>query len=217
MPKIKQTNEAGEEVEVDVFTPEEVDAKVKEREEALKAEHEKALGEKEAAIANLQKEKDEIANKMGDIKPDHPNFKALKEALDKKDADIKALGDKFESSEKQRQTEVMDAKIKAVAKGDAELEKKMRLHLKDTLAGMKEGTEEERKAKLEAAFKLSSDNSSDGPGMFDEGIGGGQGGGDMKPGESGNEFSSRERALGAKLGITPEDYKKYGPRVSKKK
>ena len=113
----------------------------------------------------------------------------------------------------------MDSAIKVAAKGNDEFEKKVRLHLKETLASLPEETVEQRKVKLDAAVKLSSDGSGDGQGMFDGGIGGGgAGNGGNGGGENtgGVEFTSREKALGAKLGISAEDYKKYGGRVSKK-
>jgi hypothetical protein len=54
--------------------------------------------------------------------------------------------------------------------------------------------------------------------MFDGGVGGGthNRGADI-PNSSGVEFTAREKALGEKLGITPEDYKKFGPRLTKNK
>ena len=54
--------------------------------------------------------------------------------------------------------------------------------------------------------------------MFDEGAGAGgySGGGNGNGGGNTVEFTAKEKALGAKLGITQEDYKKYGNRVSKK-
>ena len=54
--------------------------------------------------------------------------------------------------------------------------------------------------------------------MFDGGISGGgvrnsYGGGDS---DSTVEFTAREKALGAKMGITADDYKKYGSRLTNK-
>jgi hypothetical protein len=50
--------------------------------------------------------------------------------------------------------------------------------------------------------------------MFDGGIGGG--GNHNNSGAGGDksvEFTPREKALGAKFGITEDDYKKYGPKL----
>lgn len=216
MAKIKQTNEAGEEVEVEVFTPEEVDAKLKEQEEAFNAK----MSEKDTTLSNLAKEKEELEKKMGDVKQDHPNFKILKDALEKKSNEIDTLKKEVETDRTSRIQEAMNLKIKSASKGNEEFEKKVRLHLSSTLKSLPETTEEERATKLAAAVKLSSDfESSGGPGIFDAGIDGGSGNGaDFKESNGSTvEFTARERALGAKLLITPEDYKKYGPRLTNKK
>lgn len=223
--KIKQKNEeTGEETEVEVMTQAEVDAKLAAEKAALEEAHKSQLTEKEAAIKNLASEKQTLEDKIKQaeidgMKEDHPNFKILKEALNKKDEEIKGIKNTLEQDKKQRVVEEMDAKIKIASKGDMEMEKKIRHHLEKTLPGLPEDTADQRKTKLEAAFKLASDGSSDGPGMFDGGTGG-RGYGGTGSGDSGAEtveFTQREKALGAKLGITPEDYKKYGPRVSKRK
>lgn len=208
--KIKQTNDLGEEVEVEVFTETELQDKVKETETNIKSEY-------ETKLQALDKEKQDLESKIGEIKPDHPNFKVLKDALDKKDKDISGLREEITTDKNQRKQEAMDSKIKIASKGNVDLEKKIKLHLTSTLIGMKEDTEEERNNKMQAAIKLSSDHSSDGPGMFDVGAGGGGAGEEFNSGgSSGVEFTSREKALGEKLGISQEDYKKYANRVSKK-
>lgn len=213
MAKIKTKNEAGEEIEVEVFTPEEVDAKLQEKDQ----EHQKVIAEKDNELSTAKQEKADLEAKMGDIKPDHPNFKTLKDALDKKDSDIKKLSEDIATDKKLRQTEEMDDKIKIATKGDAELEKKVKFHLENTVSGMKDDTKENRQKKLDAALKLSTDHSTDGPGIFDGGINDGGKGHDIKPGGvDGADFTPREKALGAKFGITAEDYKKYAGRVSKR-
>jgi hypothetical protein len=217
MAKIK--NEEGEEIEV--LTPEEVQAKLDAEKAALEEQHQTILSEKEKEVEKVAEEKKILEEKIAKleeqgIKPDHPNFAALKSALDKKDEDIKAIKTELDADKKQRVQEELDTKIKLVAKGNEDIEKKIKHHLEKTLAALPENTAEERKIKLEAAFKLSSDSSSEGPGVFDMGTGGGgySGGGGDNPDTV--EFTAKEKALGAKLGITSEDYKKYSSRVSKK-
>jgi len=217
MAKIKQKQEDGTEIEVEVFTPEEMNTKLQEKDK----EWETKMTEKDTSLQTILKEKEELDNKikqaeLDGMKDDHPNFKVLKEALSKKDSEIQSIKTELDTDRKQRIQDALDSKIKIAVKGDTELEKKVKLHLSTTLSSMKEDTEEAREKKLEAAFKLSSDITNDGPGIFDGGMGNGRGN-EFKPGNgSGVEFTSREKALGAKLGITDEDYKKYGPRVSKK-
>lgn len=219
MVKIKDEN--GEEIEV--LTPTEVDAKLAAEKAALEQGHTTVVKEKDEAINKLATEKSDLESKIAKmeldgVKDDHPNFKILKDALSKKDDDIKALKTEIDNDKATRKQEAMDSAIKVAAKGNDEFEKKVRLHLKETLASLPEETPEQRKVKLDAAVKLSSDSSGDGVGMFDGGIGGGGAGygGSGGEGGSGPEFTAREKALGAKLGISAEDYKKYGGRVSKK-
>lgn len=217
--KIKQTNEAGEEVEIDVMTEDEVASKLEE----VNKEWETKLEEKDSSLSSLASEKEDLEKKIDELNPgekkeDNPNFKILKEALNKKDEDIKSLREEIESDRTQRTKESYDDKIKMLSKGDTALEEKIRLHLTTTLVGMGEKTEEDRTNKIKAAYKLSADDSSMEPGIFDGGIqGGSRGGGSINdPSGSGANFSSNERVLGSKLGITEEDYKKYGSRVSKR-
>lgn len=219
--KIKQTNSDGKEVEVDVMTAAEVEAKLAAEKAALEGTHKVAVTERDTTITNLAKEKKDLEDKIAKmelegVKDDHPNFKILKDALGKKDADIANLKKEIDTDKATRKQEAWDSKIKIATKGNEEFEKKVRLHLKDTLASMPEDTEVQRQAKLESAMKLSSDQSS-GPGMFDSGTGGGgHGGGGNGGGTSGVEFTAREKALGAKMGITDADYKKYGPKLKTK-
>lgn len=220
MAKIKQKNEKGEEEEIEVFTPEEVAAEKAKLEETHKAEME----EKDKFVQALASEKADLEKKIKDaelsgLKEDHPNFKILKEALQKKDEEIKKISTDLENDRKSRKQEALENEIKVASKGNVELEKKIKLHLKETLSALPEETPEQRKVKLEAAIKLSSDGSSNGPGMFDNGAGaGGMGNGSYGAGGSTEtvEFTAREKALGAKMGITQEDYKKYGPKLTNK-
>lgn len=195
--------------EIEVFSQEELDAKLGEKETEFTAK----LQEKETALSSLSTEKEDLEKKLGATKEDNPNFKILKDALSKKDDEIKKINETITNERTQRVTEELDLKIKALSKGNQELEKKVKLNMTSTLSGMPEDTAENRQKKLDAAFKLSADHVSDLPGMFDSGIPGGAGG--MKGGagfggESKVEFTAREKALGAKMGITTEDYKKYG-------
>lgn len=219
MATYKQINEDGTEVEIEAFSAEEVDQKLKAKEEEFNAK----ITEKETIATNLANEKkkleDDMAKmKLDGVKDDHPNFKVLKEALTKKDEEMAGLKNEIATDRKTRQQEALDVEIKKAANGNEEFEKKVRFHLEKTLGALPEATQEERKIKLEAALKLSSDHIG-GPGPMDGGIGGGGYGGKGGSGDGGEgtvEFTSREKALGAKLGITAEDYKKYGPRINKK-
>jgi hypothetical protein len=215
MAKIKTTNEAGEEVEIEVHTDDEMKAKL----DAQEAEFNNKLAEKDSVVTALATEKADLENKLNGIKPDHPNFAALKEALDKKSEEIKTLRTEIDTDKKTRAEEAMDSKIKLASKGNTDFEKKIKLNLETSLKGMPETNDAERAAKVAAAVKLSSDaDFSGGPGIFDSGISGGGYSGD-RGGDTGNhvEFTKNEKLLGKRFGITDEDYKKYGGRLTNKR
>lgn len=210
--KIKQTNADGVEEEVEVLSAAE--------KLALEQSHQTVVTEKDTAINNLAGEKKQLEDKIAKleldgIKEDHPNFKVLKEALGKKDEEIKNIRTEIDTDKKKLKQEAMDSKVKLATKGNPEFESKVKLHLEKTLASMPEDTEEQRQTKLEAAVKLSAD-SNEAPGMFDMGTGGGGFGGGGEYNQNTVEFTAREKALGKKLGITDADYKKYGPRLTVK-
>jgi hypothetical protein len=205
MGKIKIINTEGEEEEIDAFTEAEVNEKVKEKED----EFTKVIEEKDATLESLTKEKEELVAKAEVIKEDNPNFKILKEALGKKDQEIAEIKTSLEKDKEERKVATI---ITKVARGNEELEKKIRFHLENTVSGMKGDTEEALVKKIDAAVKLSQDYGSEG--IFDGGVGGGG----FSRGGAGNsdskvEFTPREKALGAKLGLTEEDYKKYGSKL----
>jgi hypothetical protein len=213
----KYKDEEGNEVEA--LTPEEVEAKLAAEKAAIEDAHKNVVTEKDTAIETLAKEKAELEEKIrkaevSGIKEDHPNFKILKDALAKKDEDIKGLKTEIDTDKATRKQEALDTAIKIATKGNVELEKKVKLHMEKTLGAMADSTTEERQAKIQAALTLSGDYGS--AGMFDGGIGGGGAGNGGNEDTSGVEFTAREKALGAKLGISQDDYKKYGARLNKK-
>ncbi len=202
-------------VEEEVFSQAELDAKLKEEGDKIRTEFDGKIQEKETAIAAAATEKADLEAKLAATNKDHPNFAILKEALDKKDKDITDLRTLIEGDKKDRETREMEGFIDVVAGKNEEVKKKIKFHLENTVVGMKSGTVEERKAKVEAAIKLSIDTSE--PGLLDTILGGG-GRGYVPVNNDGKvaNFTQRERDLGKKLGITDEDYKKYAGRVTKK-
>lgn len=216
---MKIKNEDGTETEV--MTQEEVDAKLATEKATIEASHQTAMSEKDAAITAAATEKANLQKKIDDMvasgmNADNPSFKVLKEAMTKKDEELGNLKKEIDTDRATRKQEAMDAEIKIAARGNEEFAKKIKLNLEKTLAALPDGTVEERKIKLDAAIKLSTDASTQG--MFDQGTGGG-GPGNKYGEESGSgatvEFTQREKLLGNKLGITDEDRKKYGPKLVK--
>lgn len=202
-------------VEEEVFSQAELDIKLKEEGDKIRTEFDGKIKEKEDLITKAATEKTELETKLAGTNKDHPNFAILKEALDKKDKDIGDLRTLIEGDKKDRETREMEGFISAVASKNPELEKKIKFHLENTVVGMKSGTVEERKAKVEAAIKLSVDASE--PGLLDIILGTG-GRGYVPANNDGKtaNFTQREKDLGKKLGISEEDYKKYANRVTKK-
>jgi len=224
MTKFKQEQDDGTFIEVDGFTQEEVDAKLEEKKVSVSAEYDLKIEENTKGMATLASEKAQLesdlaAAKAGDGgKENGGNFKILKDALDKKDADINGLRETIESDKKTAAADAMTKKINLASGNNTELAKKIKLNLDTILTGMPETNEAEKNAKFSAALKLSVDTHSEIPGMFDQGLGGGGGGGYNPIGEGSNtEFTSKEKSLGGKMGISAEDYKKYGSRVINKK
>lgn len=209
---IKQTNDAGEEIEVEVFNQEEVEAKVKAKEEELS----KQIEEKDTTLQTLEAEKAALAAKVEGTTDDHPNFKALKEALNAKGVEMDALKADVAKDKQSRMQDIMDGKVSAAANGSEDMEKKIKLHMENTLSGMPETNEVEREAKLNAALKLSAEYAQGEPNLLDAGMHGGVGTVDATDLNESVEFSNNEKSLGGKMGITAEDYKKYGPKLKTK-
>ena len=202
MSKIKTINEEGEEIEIEAFTEDELNTR---------------LAEKDSMVSILEAEKRELETKLGTTKEDNPNFRILKDALTKKDTEMKELREDVTRDKSQRELEAMDVKIQSIAKGNDEMAKKIKFHLDNTLSGLKEDTSDARDVKFKAALKLSADYSSESSNILDNIMAGGQGSGVQgSGGQGGVEFTTREKALGAKFGITEADYKKYGERLNKK-
>ncbi len=211
-------NEDGTETETEVFSQAELDAKLEEAKSVLQTEFEGKLAEKDTALSSLNTEKADLEAKLNGVDKDNPNFKTLKEALSKKDDEIKSIKDGIENDKKSVREESMNTKVKAVVGSNTELEKKIRFNLSNTLASMKEDTEEDRVAKFNAALKLSADSSIEAQSILDGGMGGGgHRGSDFPNAGPAVEFTSREKALGDKLGITDEDRKNYAKRLTIKK
>lgn len=197
--------------EVDALTPAEVQAKLNEKEAEVNKVWVDKNTEVQTQLTKLQTEKKDLEAKIAaGGGPQAENFKTLKEAMDKKDADIVALNKKIDDDKVARVNEYRDTVVKKMSGTDKELEKKILLHFNETLRGMPAATQEEITKKLESALKLSVDNMS--PSVLAAAMGGG---GPGLPQNQGGavEFSATEKALGAKLGISEEDYKKYGPKL----
>lgn len=212
---IKVKNEKGEEIEV--MTPEEVEVKLAEGKSTVTKEFETKMAEQKIALDKALAEKLEIEAKIAAGGNQTENFKILKEALDKKDNDIKELSGKVQALSESGINITRDGVVAKYSKGDKELEKKILHHFNETLKGVKAESAEEIAKKVESAAKLSIDAQT--PGLLDMVIPGAGGRGTVIPGSSptGVEFAPAEKSLGNKMGISEEDYKKYGPKLQTKR
>ena len=211
--------------DIEVMTTEEVTEKLKEAEDEkikevadatakVTAEYEEKLKPFQSQIDTIKKEKEDLESKLNGAGPQAANFKELKDALDKKTTDLDNLTKKVSDLETSKFSEQRSALIEKFSKGDAELSKKIDLHMKESLSGMSEQDVESLAKKVESAAKLANDSVHFNP--LDYAGGGGGRGFDVDAGGKKVEFSQREVALGNKLGISNDDYKKYGPMVPKK-
>jgi hypothetical protein len=220
---MKIKNEAGEEIEV--FSAEEVAQKVQDATAGKAPEIETAVAgvkaEYEGKLSPLQTLETETLDLEakragGDDKGQQGNFKELKKALDEKTSLIDGLKNSIDEMKKGQITQTRDTIVKGFAGNDAELAKTIKDHYDTTLSGMPEATPADIAKRVEAAAKLASNGEAFDPlGVARQGGGGFGQGGTQYDGDK-NDFSPNEKALGAKLGITDADYKKYGPKTSKK-
>ena len=193
--------------EIEVFTPEEVEAQRLQAIEDYKAENPDKTGE----LSELQVKLKEVEGKLasvGDKDQNFANLRKAKEDAEKKVADILAGVDEKITKAK---TEVLEGVMKdhynetlgALAGEDEELKKKIEFNFKRL--GDVAATKQEISKKLTDAYALSTTR--------EDGVSssvyssGGVGKLHIKPV---TKLSDDEKALGAKFGITEADIKKHG-------
>lgn len=212
--KVKQSDGT----EIEVFTEADVAARVTEAKGATAKEFETKIAESktaiETALADKKKLEEQIAANGGGNQSE--NFKTLKAALDKKDEDIAKLRTDMMGIEEKRLTTARDQIVGKIAGTNKDLKDKILHHYSETLKSMPATNEEEMGKKVEAAAKLSLDKNAS-PDIIAAAIQGA--GGPGLPINAGGsvEFTPMEKGLGNKLGISEEDFKKYGPRLKIKK
>jgi len=202
----------GNEVE-GVMAAEEVDAKIEEVSKELQTKYD---DEKTAADERTAELEEEVAaakaavDKAGDSGDKDENFAELRRKL--KDTE-KLLKDSQKSNEERWSSlegGQVETIIASVAGDDKELAKKIRHNYEKTLSAVKATNSEEMKNKVQSAYKLSVDT----PAAMDPlamiGAGGSRGAvlpkmaGDNKP------PSAVELEVGKHMGVSSDDWKKYG-------
>lgn len=197
---MKVKNEKGEEIEV--FTEEEVKA----REAAAAAAAGSSSPELKKANedkAAIQKELEELRASGGGGDNHEQQVKRLKDRLDQKDKDIADLNKKFDDQAKAGVEKVVNGGLKDLARGDSELEKRLRYEFEnyrphDTSdAGIKERLE---KANMIVRGSMPK------PGFMDGGSGAGTRGAGGGPTGGGQQALEGNAALiGGVLGVKAED------------
>ena len=162
---------------------------------------------KETELETLRKEKDELADKVNKVSDKDANFNALKDALAKKDEDIKNLSTKIEEVNNSRVSEMQNDILNSIAGDDKELRESI-LKEMDTFRD-KPTTKEEMQT---LAFKaLSIVKPAIVEGAMDSFRSANLGGGFRNiKNTTDTEIKPELKSVTNNLGISDEDWKKYG-------
>ena len=193
-------------VDVEVFTPEEVEAQKEEARleaiEAYKAENPDKSGELEKLNKELEGFKSKDLN--------FGNLRKQKEDAEKKVADILAgVDEKINSVKKDVLEGVMkdhrEETLNSLTGGDEELKKKVEYHY--NRLGDVASTKSEINKKLNDAYLLATGGTSEdiSTNVFSSG-----GVGKLKTKVSETKLTPEEKAIGAKFGLKDEDFKRVG-------
>jgi len=185
---LKAYTEDGDEVEV--FSKEEHDAEVS-----------KATSEKDTKVSELEKSIAELNEKLKGGENKETNFKALRDAKDKAEGELKGVKDEFSKQINDLRSELNAGKIKekisSIAGGNEETIKKIE-HFYNSFQAPKDG---EQDIRLESAIKLAGIQ----PKSNMSGLGSGMGAPAGVGGKT--NFTDEQKDLASKLGIKPEDLK----------
>lgn len=218
-------DEDGQEVD-GLLTEEEATKKIDE----AKAEQQKAF---EAQQAESTQKIDTLNKSLEDTKAKIEAAEDAGEGSDDKDKNLANLRNKLKETEAALESEKkaneerwntvqadkVAAAIKQAAGNDEELAKKIEHEYSTTLSGVNALTAEEISKKVASAAKLAG-GPVDTPSPLDIAAGGGSRGigssGIANPG-GGKPITEQDKQFGQKLGLSPDDYKKYekDPRRSK--
>lgn len=197
-------------VEHEVFTPDEV---VKEREAAI--EQFKIENPVSKEVDGLKVQLEEKDKEITALKSKGDNNAAARRLIEEKEAEKTALKTEMEGKITDMKKYVDDKEVKMIIKritsNDIELTKKIEEHMKTSVKAMPDETEEQRLAKVEAAYKLSTNAAV--PGVLDNiGSGGGMGGdlGDLGGGGENQPSTALKDFAKRNFNITEDDWKKYG-------
>jgi len=197
----------------DVISKTEFEQKLGEEKQKIESEYKTKLDQ---STVELNKSKEDLVAAQEALKnanPNGENFKALREAVKIAEAKVDESDKKTAQFIAQQRESTISGLIKRFSNNDVELEKKIKFNMENSLAGMKAENDDELSKKIEAAYKLSADQSNINP--LRDVMGSGSYGSQFKNSKP-VEFNEREKSLGSKLGISDKDREKYGtdPRIN---
>lgn len=189
--------------DVQVYTPEELKAKVDEATKPLQADLEKHKSDLAAAIAAGGTDKDE-------------NIKKMREAIALKDKEIGDLAAKVTNLPNQIKAESLkesqDEIVASLAGSDKDLKEKINFYMNELKT--QPTNRKELKEKIERAYTLATGGEKPRPGVFDNGALNGGGAGSFIPVNNGGDYLANEtdnaKAMRSVFGISDEEAKKFG-------
>lgn len=201
--------------EIEVFTPDELEAHKTEAVEKFKTDHPE-LANVDQLKTDLQAAQDELKVLKED--PKNANFTQAREKIATLEKTIGTLQTDITNNNGKAMEFVLnyekDKMITKIAAGDQELAKKIKYNFEKNLTDVKATTPEEIAKKLELAYKLSSDNPA--PDVLSDIVLG-------SSGASGNQGAANNinpdlKAFGSKyFGLTDEDWAKHGAKYGANK
>lgn len=210
--KIKVKNDQGEEIEQEVFTPEEVEA----QREQWKKDH----PDQSQELTKLQEDLKLAKQALEGAGDKGENFAALRASVQRLEGELKKKSDESNSAINQVRTEMSEAALDAAVQGlageDAELAKKVKFHFSETLKGVAVKNKQELTRKIQQAYLLAAGREPDpnalSGAMYASG-GAGPGANGSVGGSGGNSRTSLKPELvemGKRyFGLTDDDIKKF--------
>jgi hypothetical protein len=186
---------------VEAFTQEEVNAQIAEHPTVKEAQQK--VTEAEAKVADLTKKLEEAA---GSDK--NQNFAALRDAKDKAEKDLAEMKANLVTGLDAVNKRLNDAELRStfiqIAGGDEELAKKIQTEYESIVKA--DDTDEVKREKMGKAYKIAAGLSAS-PSVFNRVLGSAG----APPSGGGTPTYSPELVnLGARFGLTPEDFAKFG-------
>ncbi len=203
---MSQTIKDAEGNDVEVFTADEIEAQKEAAIEQYKIDN----PDKTDEISDLQTKLQEAEEKLTKANDSDKNFAALRKSKDEAEKKLEDFTKEIDGKISKVKMEVLEGvmqdhkndTMKVLSGGDPELEKKIEYHYKRL--GDVAGTKEEITNKLKDAYVLATKQESGS--NFSNTVLGSGGVGRIKFNSTNPKFSTEEKELGAKFGLTDKDF-----------